>query len=109
MPRMTFTPDQIAAACLNGGADYDEVVHEHYSGRGMMNYSTMRHDTCLGLTGTLGTVTRVIGELLLISDSSLEDSGSALLDYLEEVMDSASSDSMGLGTIYYWRGISVSK
>ena len=76
-------------------AEYAEDVHLTYSGRGMYG------DTCYGFSGD---VARIIGDLLQdIAD--MPD----LIRQFGEMLSVSRRDNMGLGTVLYFPGWSITR
>ena len=71
------------AASQNGNVS----VRLHYSGRGMYG------ETCLGISGDTDDLTEVIANTQVMAGTMIPE------------IANFSTDSMGMGAIYYWRGI----
>lgn len=88
--------------------DLHDGVRAHYGGRGMYG------DTCLAYVGDEPYLFLFDLAKILVERDSGKSDGSAYSDpTADEIRDKidrlggGSSDSMGMGTVYYWRGIEV--
>lgn len=84
------TRDQIREACWDAGLDADEAPYWDYSGKAMYGA------TCFGLQCDEG-------QLLEFTISLARQDEGMDLEWLRKVR----SDSMGLGSIFYWPGVTI--
>lgn len=92
--RTTLDNDQYRTLCAIYG---DDQLRPDYSGRGMYG------KTCIAYEGDEPTVFMLdLAETIIGETPSFGE----LRDCIEEIGE-PSRDSMGLGSIYYWRGITV--
>lgn len=87
--------DTVTDLAYEADLDVDDVFPA-YSGRGMYG------EQCLGLVCNIGQFARFVQQV-----SRRVAEGDDELAELEAELPNVRTDSMGLGTIYYWPGIQV--